>query len=67
MVSGTNPNESIEFYQCTQFFRPREALGVTQPLSEMSTKTTKKHKVFGGYGVRPVREANLTAICDPLV
>jgi hypothetical protein len=38
------------------------ALGLTQPLTEMSTRTLP-----GGKG-RPVRKAdNLTAICEPTV
>jgi hypothetical protein len=37
------------------------ALGSTQPLTEMSTRNLP-----GGKG-RPVREAELTAICEPIV
>jgi hypothetical protein len=37
------------------------ALGSTQPLTEMSTRN-----VPGGKG-RPVRKADLTALCEPFV
>jgi hypothetical protein len=42
------------------------ALGFTQPLTEMSTRS--RTKMFLGSKVRPVRGAdNLTPICEPIV
>jgi hypothetical protein len=42
--------------------QPQYALGSTQPLTEMSTRSLP-----GGKG-RPARKAdNLTAICEPIV
>jgi hypothetical protein len=37
------------------------ALGWTQPLTEMSTRNPPEGKAW------PVRKADLTAICDPIV
>jgi hypothetical protein len=40
-------------------------MGLTQPLTEMSTRNGK---MFLGSEVRPVHRAdNLTAICEPIV
>jgi hypothetical protein len=44
-----------------------QALGFTQPLTEMSTRNIKI-KMFLGSKVRRVRRTdNLTAICEPIV
>jgi hypothetical protein len=44
--------------------RPHQALGFTQPLTEMSTRSSKI--MFLGSGARTVRRTdNLTTICEP--
>jgi hypothetical protein len=62
-VTGLSPNE-VDFFNWTSF-KPSSrtmALGLTQPLTEMSTTNLP-----GGKG-RPARKAeNLTTICEPTV
>jgi hypothetical protein len=63
-VAGSRPHEVNEFFQFT--FRPHYALGVTEPVTEMSTRSGKI--MFLESRERPVRRAdNLTAICEPIV
>jgi hypothetical protein len=40
-VAGSRPDEVNDFYQFTQSFRSHYALGFTQPLTEMSTRSIK--------------------------
>jgi hypothetical protein len=55
-----------EFVYFAYFFKPHYALGITQPVTEMSTWSSKI--MFLGSRARPPREAdNLTAICEPIV
>jgi hypothetical protein len=50
-----------EFFQFTLSFEPHQALGFTQPLTEISTRSRKI--MFLGSKERPVRKAdNLTAM-----
>jgi hypothetical protein len=59
---GLSPDEVIEYYQFAQSFRPHQALGFTQPLREMSTRSRKM--MFLRSRARPVRRAdNLAAFC----
>jgi hypothetical protein len=59
-----HPMRRINFSQFT--FRPHQALGFTQPLTELSTRSRKL--MFLGSKARPERKAdNLTAIYEPIV
>jgi hypothetical protein len=63
-VSGSKIYEVI--FKFTSSFRPRYALGFTQPLPEISTRSIKI--MFVGSKVRPVLKAdNITTICEPIV
>jgi hypothetical protein len=63
-VAGSILDEVI--FKFTQSFLPHEALGFTQPLTEMSTRNIKII-IFLGSKVRQVSKAdNLTAICEPI-
>jgi hypothetical protein len=56
------PMRSLDFFGLPNPFSRTMALGLTQPLTEMSTRS-----IPGGKG-RPARKAdNLTAICEPIV
>jgi hypothetical protein len=55
--------EVIQFFELPNPSSRIMALGVTQPLTEMSTR-----KSFWVSKERPVRKAdNMTAICEPIV
>jgi hypothetical protein len=55
-----------EFFQITKSFWPQYALGFTQPLTEMNTRSRKI--LFMGRKVWPVfRDDNLASICGPIV
>jgi hypothetical protein len=61
-VAGSIPDEVIGFFNWPNHSSRTMALGLTQPLTEMSTRNLP-----GGKG-RPARGAdNLTAICEPIV
>jgi hypothetical protein len=61
-VAGSIPDEVIVFFNWPNPSSRTVALGLTQPLTEMSTRNLP-----GGKG-RPVRKAdNLTVICEPIV
>jgi hypothetical protein len=63
---GSIPDEVIELFSIYLILQPHQALGFTQPLTDMSTR--EKKKMFMGSRARPVRKAdNLTAICEPIV
>jgi hypothetical protein len=54
-----------EIFQITYSFQPHQAVGFTQPLPEMSTRS--RRIMFQGNIALPVRKAdNLTAICKPI-
>jgi hypothetical protein len=54
--------ESLPFLNLPNPFSRSVALGVTQPLTEMSTRN------LPGVKARPARKAdNVTAICEPIV
>jgi hypothetical protein len=54
--------EEVDFFNLPYPSSRTVALGSTQPLTEMSTRS-----IPGGEG-RPARKAdNLTAICEPIV
>jgi hypothetical protein len=56
----------MNFFQLTEPFRANWALGLTQPLTEMSIGRWKI--IFLGSRARPVRRAdNLAAICEPII
>jgi hypothetical protein len=56
------PIRSLDFYNLPNLFSRSVALGLTQSLTEISTRNLP-----GGKG-RPARKAdNLTAICEPIV
>jgi hypothetical protein len=60
-VTGSNP-DGVDFFNLPNPSSRTMALGLTQPLTEMSTRN-----IPGGKG-RPVRKAdNLTAICELIV
>jgi hypothetical protein len=61
-VSGSIPDEVIEFFNWPNPSSRNMALGLTQPLTEMSTR-----KLPGGKGRRARGADNLTAICEPIV
>jgi hypothetical protein len=55
-----------EFFQFTESFQPHWALGITQPLKEMSIRSIEI--MFLGSKMRPVRMADkLTAMCEQIV
>jgi hypothetical protein len=61
-VAGSIPDEVTRFFNWPNTSSRTMALGLTQPLTEMSTRNLP-----GGKG-RPARRAdNLTAICEPIV
>jgi hypothetical protein len=61
-VASSIPDEVIGFFNWPNPSSRTMALGSTQPLSEMNTRSLP-----GGKG-RPARKAdNLTAICEPIV
>jgi hypothetical protein len=61
-VTGSIPDEVIQFFNSPNPSSRTIALGSIQPLTEMSTRNLP-----GGKG-GPVRKSdNLTAICDPIV
>jgi hypothetical protein len=61
-VSGLIPDELIGFFSLPNPSSRNMALGLTQPLREMSTRNLPEHKG------RPSRKANkFTAICEPTV
>jgi hypothetical protein len=54
------------FFQFTKSFWPHDALGFTQPITEISTKNRKI--MFLGNKLRQVRRADsLAAIYEPIV
>jgi hypothetical protein len=60
-VAASISDEVIGFFNCSNPSSRTMTLGSTQPLIEMSTRNLP-----GGKG-RPVRKADLTAICKPTV
>jgi hypothetical protein len=61
-VVGSIPDEVIGFFNWSNPSSRTMALGLTQPLTEMSTRN------FPGGKSRLARKAdNLTAICEPTV
>jgi hypothetical protein len=65
-VTSSRTNEGDEFFQFAYLFRAHQALGFTQLLTEMSTRSRKI--MFLASRVKPVHRAdNLTAICEPIV
>jgi hypothetical protein len=63
---GSRPDELSEIFQFMEFFQPHYALGFSQPLTEMSTRSRKI--MFLGSRARPVcRADNLVAIGEPTV
>jgi hypothetical protein len=60
-VMGSIPDEVIGFFNWPKPSSRTMALGLTQPLTEMSTRN------LPGAKGRPVRKAdNFTAICEPM-
>jgi hypothetical protein len=63
---GSRPDEVNELFQLTLMLPAALGPGVSQPLTEMSTRSRKI--MFLGSKVRPVRRAdNFTANCEPTV
>jgi hypothetical protein len=61
-VAGSVPDEVVLFLNLPNPSSRTMVLGLTQPLTEMSTRN-----LLGGKG-RPARKAdNLVAICEPIV
>jgi hypothetical protein len=61
-VAGSTPDEGIGFFNWPNTSSRTTALGLTQPLTEMSARNLPGNKE------RPAREAdNLIAICEPIV
>jgi hypothetical protein len=61
-VAGLIPDEVIGFFNWSDPSNRTLALGLTQPLTEISTK------VLPGAKGQPMCKAdNVTAICDPIV
>jgi hypothetical protein len=59
---GSIADEVTGFFNCPNYSSRTMTLGLTQPLTEMSTSNLP-----GGKG-RPAHKAdNLTAICEPIV
>jgi hypothetical protein len=64
-VAGSIPHEVIDFFNLPNLFGSAIALGFTQNLTEMSTRS---RKFFLGSRARRMRRTdNLTAICEPTV
>jgi hypothetical protein len=62
-VMSSNPDEITWFFNWPNPSSRTTALGLTQPLTEMSTR----NHPLGGKG-RPARKTdNLTATCEPIV
>jgi hypothetical protein len=59
-VTGSIPDVNV-FFNWSNPFSRNMSLGSTQPLSEMSTRN-----IPGGRGL-PVRKADHTDICEPIV
>jgi hypothetical protein len=60
-------NDEVIFFSIYLIFPTTLGLGLTQLLTDMSTRNIKI-MLFLGSKVRPVRRAdNLTAICEPIV
>jgi hypothetical protein len=53
----SRPDEIIDFFSSRSM-----ALGLTEPLTEISTR-----KIPGGKGRRVRKADNITAICEPIV
>jgi hypothetical protein len=60
-VAGSIPDEIIGFFNLRNPSSCTVALGLTQPLTEMSTRN------IPGSKWQPARKADLTAICEPIV
>jgi hypothetical protein len=61
-VAGSIPDEVIGFFIWHNPSSRNMALGSTQPLTEMSTRT-----LHGGKGIPALEADNLTAICESIV
>jgi hypothetical protein len=61
-VGGSIPDEVITFFNWPNPSSRTMALGLTQPLTEMSTRNLP-----GGKGRLARKADNLTAICEPTV
>jgi hypothetical protein len=60
-VAGSSPDEVDFFFNWPNPSSRIMALGLTQPLTEMSTRN------FPGGKGRQERKADLTAICEPII
>jgi hypothetical protein len=61
-VAGSIPDEVVEFFSCPSSSSRTVALGLTQPLTEMSAGN-----IPGGRGRPALKADNLIAICEPIV
>jgi hypothetical protein len=61
-VAGSIPDEVIGFFNRHNPSSPTMTLGLTQPVTEVSTRNLP-----GGEGWRACKADNLTAICEPIV
>jgi hypothetical protein len=58
---GSSPDK-VDFFNLPNLSSHTVALGLTQPLTEMSTR-----KIPGGKGWLACKADNITTICEPIV
>jgi hypothetical protein len=59
---GSSPDEVIEFFQFKWSFQPLYGPGF-----DSASNRNKYQKMFLGSRARPVRKADVTATCEPIV